>query len=235
MVVRYRYFCNTKKEPGQLDQDGAGRRGVIQMIKIIALVAMVLDHIGAYLVPEVLIFRVIGRLAFPLFAFSLAEGFIYSKDLGKYGLRLALAGIAAQPAYSYLSSSGKLNICFTLALGLLFLYCHYRWKWYCLALVPAFYFVEYSFYGLAVIMIFYFYISPVVILEELPWQKIKAVVSMVLASFIFFPGIQLFSIFSLPLIWYRKISLLRFPKLSSFFYVFYPAHLIVFMFLVNWL
>lgn len=205
------------------------------MIKIIALISMVIDHIGAYLFPEILIFRVIGRLAFPLFAFSLAEGFIYSKDLGKYGLRLALAGIAAQPAFNYLSSSGKLNICFTLALGLLFLYCHYRWKWYCLALVPAFYFVEYGLYAAALFLIFYLYISPVTIYTSAK-NILKATAGMAAASLFFYPGsIQIFSLLALPLILYQNISLHQFTKFKSFYYAFYPAHLIVFMLFVNWL
>lgn len=210
------------------------------MIKIIALVSMILDHIGLYLYPDLIIFRVIGRLAFPLFAFSLVEGFIYSNNLCRYSLRLVLAGIAAQPAYNYLHTGGlfwpweKLNICFTLALGLLFIYCLWRWKWYCLLLLPAFYIVEYGLYAPVLLLIFYYFISPVVLYEQ-HWLKIKAVVYMALASFVFFPGIQLFSILSLPLILHRKISLIRFPKLKSFFYIFYPAHLIIFTFLVNWL
>ena len=48
-------------------------------LKIIALIAMTCDHIGAYLVPDELWLRVIGRLAFPVFAFMLGEGCRHTK------------------------------------------------------------------------------------------------------------------------------------------------------------
>ena len=49
-------------------------------LKIIAAAAMLIDHIGAYLLPQVRILRIIGRIAFPIFAFMIAEGCRYTKN-----------------------------------------------------------------------------------------------------------------------------------------------------------
>ncbi|MDP2670231.1 MAG: TraX family protein [bacterium] len=45
------------------------RPNLYDYIKVIALISMILDHIGYFLFPEQIIRRVVGRLAFPLFLF----------------------------------------------------------------------------------------------------------------------------------------------------------------------
>ena len=66
-------------------------------LKIIAMVIMVIDHIGAYLIPAsspwYLPLRILGRISFPIFAFLIVEGIHYSKKPLLYLLRLAILGI----------------------------------------------------------------------------------------------------------------------------------------------
>ena len=45
-------------------------------LKLIAMVSMVFDHVGDNFFPEQTWMRVIGRIAMPIFAFCVAEGFI---------------------------------------------------------------------------------------------------------------------------------------------------------------
>lgn len=66
------------------------------MIKLIACICMLIDHIGYFLFPEIIAFRYIGRLAMPLFAFFIAEGCKHTSSPFKYFLRTALVGIACQ-------------------------------------------------------------------------------------------------------------------------------------------
>ena len=54
------------------------------LLKVIALVAMTLDHIGMILYPGVNEFRVVGRLAYPIFAYMIAEGFRYTRYRWRY-------------------------------------------------------------------------------------------------------------------------------------------------------
>lgn len=57
---------------------------------------MVFDHIGVIMFPEVMWLRAVGRLAYPLFAFCLAEGCYYTKDKIKHLIVIAMLGVAIQ-------------------------------------------------------------------------------------------------------------------------------------------
>ena len=50
------------------------------LLKIIAFVTMAIDHIGYVFFPQYMWLRVIGRLAFPIFAYCLALGCVYTKN-----------------------------------------------------------------------------------------------------------------------------------------------------------
>ena len=54
------------------------------VLKLIAIVSMLLDHVGKIFFPKILILQIIGRLAFPIFAFFIAEGFYYTRNKLKY-------------------------------------------------------------------------------------------------------------------------------------------------------
>lgn len=60
------------------------------VLKIIALVAMLIDHIGYVFFPNYVIFRLIGRIAFPIFAYFIAEGWFYTRSKKKYVLLMLI-------------------------------------------------------------------------------------------------------------------------------------------------
>ncbi len=93
-------------------------------LKVIAIVTMFIDHMGAVLFPEIMIFRMIGRLAFPIFAFLLVEGYFHTRDVKKYLVRLGLFAIIAEVpfdlAFFYQPFAWEhQNIFFTLFLALI--------------------------------------------------------------------------------------------------------------------
>ena len=117
-------------------------------IKIIALVTMTFDHVG-YLFfngTSEAVFRHIGRLAFPLFCFMIAEGVLHTKSFKKYALRLGIMASAISLACivdeAFTISNGMLraegNIFIDLLLGALAVYCLKQEKWYfkIIAIVP---------------------------------------------------------------------------------------------------
>ena len=76
------------------------------VIKLIAIVSMLIDHTGAilqsYLTPELYeLMRGIGRLAFPLFAFFIVEGFLHTRSVGKYLLRLSVFALISELPFDY--------------------------------------------------------------------------------------------------------------------------------------
>lgn len=112
-------------------------------LKIIAIVTMLIDHIGAAIVERMLmsgkygliqisnpvyvtdmILRGIGRIAFPIFCFLLVEGFLHTANVWKYALRLFLFAMISEIPFD-LAFLGKViypgcqNVFFTLLIGLL--------------------------------------------------------------------------------------------------------------------
>jgi hypothetical protein len=94
------------------------------IIKLIAITAMIIDHIGLFFFPHIFIFRVIGRLSFPLFAWLIANGATHTKNITGYAIRLLLLALISQIPFALANlqintSPGELNVVFTLFLGLI--------------------------------------------------------------------------------------------------------------------
>lgn len=91
------------------------------LIKLVAIVCMIVDHVGAVFFPRVYELRVLGRVAYPLFAWCLCVGSAYTRNIRKYALRLLIVGILTQPVYAWAMNHKwyELNVFFELFLGLL--------------------------------------------------------------------------------------------------------------------
>lgn len=92
-------------------------------LKLIACVTMLLDHIGAVFLPGIGL-RMIGRLAFPIYCFLLAEGAYYTRSRKEYGLRLLLGLLLSELPFDLLFF-GRLtfahqSVMVTLMLGFLY-------------------------------------------------------------------------------------------------------------------
>ena len=68
-------------------------------LKIIAMIAMTCDHVGVQIFPQLLGFRIIGRLAMPIYAYMIAEGCRHTRDRKRYLLRLLGMGLLCQAVY----------------------------------------------------------------------------------------------------------------------------------------
>jgi hypothetical protein len=91
-------------------------------IKIIACIAMLIDHIGFFLFPEILLFRIIGRLAFPLFAFLIAEGCKYSKNKSRHLALIFIFGVFFALFYLVYDHKIYLNVFLTFSFSISLIY-----------------------------------------------------------------------------------------------------------------
>ncbi len=91
-------------------------------LKLFALFAMTIDHIGAFLLPQYVVLRLIGRLAMPIFAWMVAEGCEYTKHRFRYLFMMLLFGVASQAVSWLATESLHQNILITFSMSILLIY-----------------------------------------------------------------------------------------------------------------
>lgn len=197
------------------------------MLRVIAFATMAIDHIGAIFFPQFLIFRIIGRLAFPLFAYGVAQGYYRTRNFSNYSQRILVLGLISQPIFHLLFKSDYINICFSLLLGLLAIYTYDKVKKYIwkilgigvLLFLAYFLKVEYGIYGVLMILFFY-------IFRNNPWLLIFQ--ALLVFSYVLLDYARFLSIFALPaffLAYYFKKYDFRINRAVQ--YLFYPVHLLI--------
>lgn len=139
------------------------------IIKLIAIFTMLVDHLGYVIPGSSSWFNYIGRLSFPLFAFLLTEGYLHTKSKKNYFIRLASFAVISQLPFSLfhgiINDTFVLNIFFTLLLGFIAIwgYEHLTNKWIgvlfavCFANVGILLHVDYSFWGVLIIFLFWIF------------------------------------------------------------------------------
>ncbi|KIL34260.1 hypothetical protein SD71_21125 [Cohnella kolymensis] len=91
-------------------------------MQLIAMVTMLIDHIGFIFSPHTDILRIIGRIAFPLYSWFLVQGYLHTRNHKKYMMRLLALACISQVPYTLALQRFELNVIFTLLLSLLALY-----------------------------------------------------------------------------------------------------------------
>ena len=92
-------------------------------LKLLAMVTMLIDHMGFTLFPYALWMRCVGRLAFPIFCFLVAEGCAHTHDKKRYAARLLVFAVLSEPAFDLMHgvwfTMDYQNVLWTLLLGAL--------------------------------------------------------------------------------------------------------------------
>lgn len=200
-------------------------------IKLIAIITMVIDHTGHILLPHIWLLREIGRIAFPLFAFLIANGAIHTKDISKYLFRLGLLAVISEPFFSMMVPLGGTNIFFTLFLALTPIYVFkitskdIKVFLFVIAVIIASYLAylinsDYSYIGVLFIISLYLVIN----------YKILASLCVVVFMFWLYGNTFLFyySLISLiPILLYNGKLGFNNKYLQYGFYFFYPIHIFI--------
>ncbi len=203
------------------------------VLKIIAALSMLIDHAGLLLCGDELWMRTVGRIAFPLFAYFIAEGFRYTRNRLRYFLSIFVLGQLCQLAYEIVMPvQGRvLNILITFSLSLFLLYLLDRAKtdgrWLSVlgaALIGVYVFcehisVDYGFFGV---------ILPLFpALFDNKWARLGAFAFGLTALCVNAASpTQYYSLFALVLLALYNGKPGRY-KMKYFFYIFYPLHLAV--------
>ena len=227
------------------------------LLKLVAMITMLIDHAGKIFFPQYRLMRIIGRIAFPIYAYCISVGGVYSSNRLRYLSRILLMGLISQPVYAvalqhttpamytvrfsqaplkaivnfYVHSWSTPNIMYTLALGLLVIW-SIRDRQFICTLALALYVwkaqntINYGWKGVALIVLFYLFISrwwislPVLLAYMTWWGLNGSGYSLFGARF----GIQMYALMALPLIYIPTFSNLKINKWV--YYLYYPGHLI---------
>ena len=207
------------------------------LLKITALVTMIIDHYGAILQSNVIYYRIIGRLAFPIYCFLLAEGYTHTSNFKKYASRLLIFAFISEIPFD-LAFYGKLgfvhqNIFFTLFIGLAAIYLidnkKEKYKLYNTLIIIASSVLavllrtDYQFMGIIYILSFYF-------TRNLSMKKrLLATAPVMIAVNLSAGWIQQFSVLALIIIYfYNNEPGVKNKFLQMSFYIAYPLHLLIF-------
>ena len=216
-------------------------------LKLIAILCMVVDHVGTVFFPGYPAFRWVGRLAFPIFCYCLTVGLMYTHDIRRYLGRLAIFAVISQPFYAlafhpheFWENLTNWNIFITLFFSLLAIYGikSRKWWWFVVG-VLAINVLNADYANTGVILTLIFYLcrnrpwlgALIYVLSYLPalWGgSLEDPLALVVGGHAV--GFEIFAILAAPLLFLPTHVEPKIPK--WFFYAFYPGHLFV-IFLVR--
>lgn len=105
-------------------KSSTSRRGLsASTLKLLACILMLVDHIGLKFFPSEDIFRIIGRLSFPIFAYFIAEGCRYTRNRAKRFLLVFILGVLCESAYILYTHRLQGNILLTFSASIALIYC----------------------------------------------------------------------------------------------------------------
>ena len=224
-------------------------------LRILALLFMLLDHLWATVVPGNFWMTCIGRLAFPIFAFQLAEGFVHTSNRKQYAYRLLICALISEIPFDLIQAGAIFypfhqNVIFTLLLGFIALCGMERISQkdvksivlgiliVAVALFLAVIgFVDYGTTGVITVMLFY-------LSRTLPIPWLWQLIGLILLNVVWFEGqmflipvqglileipVQGFAVFALLPIWLYNDQKKRYSSraLQYACYLFYPLHLLI--------
>ena len=203
--------------------------GEKRMLEIIAMVTMAIDHIGAVFFPDIIAFRIIGRIAFPIYCYMIAQGYQRTGNLSKYAQRLLAMALLSQPVYMILFQISRPNVIFTLLISLGVLYIldskfHNTVKALaiitaCAALNLGF---EYGVYGLSLILMYRYY------QDAKPLLLLHSIINLVFILSV--SPLQIMSILgTLLILRFKDVETLKLDR--TLYRVFYPLHLSILLLL----
>lgn len=199
-------------------------------LKIIAMITMFCDHLGMIFFPHLSIFRIVGRVAFPIYAYLIAEGCKHTHNRKKYFLQIFLLGIAFSIVFIIVERYIYLCVLITFSMSILMIYLvdyikyslQTRFILFPLGLIFIWIFcslieVDYGFFGVLVPIMVYISDKRIV-------KNILFMLSLIVLSINVNNGMQIYGLISVLLVAFYNGERGKL-NLKRFFYLFYPLHL----------
>jgi hypothetical protein len=79
-------------------------------MQLFAMLTMLIDHVGLILYPDEQIWRIIGRIAFPLYAYAIVLGFQRTRSIQVYFIRLVIIAVISQLPYMWAFNTTQINV-----------------------------------------------------------------------------------------------------------------------------
>ena len=215
-------------------------------LKLIAICTMFIDHLGYTLFPGELWLRCVGRVAFPIFCFLIAEGCVYTHDRKKYALRLLAFALLSEIPFNLMNSGAvwdiyHQNVLWTLLAGALVCWlmdgtlkrgAPLSGALTIPAMVAAFFLLnlfhtDYSGWGMLLVVMFYgIHRAPGGTVSKMAAQAVGlAIFSIAVMGGV---SIELWSLVALVPIWlYNGQRGFSHKAVQYGFYAFYPIHILV--------
>lgn len=142
------------------------------MMQWIAMITMLIDHIGAVFYPQVEELRIIGRIAFPIYAFAVYIGYKHTRNVQKYIWRLFWIAVLSQVPFMAAFNHLSLNVVWTLWSSLLVLLVLDKLPNRLLGIpivvgagiIMEITAMDYGMYGLLLVLLFRYFQGPVLVL-----------------------------------------------------------------------
>lgn len=206
-------------------------------LKLLAALFMTIDHVGVLLLPHVIVLRILGRLALPIFAYMIAEGCRYTRNRLRYFGSVFALGVLCQIVYYLADRSLYFSILITFSLSIATIYALQDWKdqkttrsalvfFGAVAGVYALnrvFVIDYGFWGC---MLPVFAAAFQKTAWDRPWVNLGMLGLGLLVLAADLGQIQYYALPALPLLACYNGRRGRW-KLKYFFYLFYPIHLVL--------
>lgn len=193
-------------------------------LRVIGVVTMTIDHLGAFVFPQAFWMRVVGRMAFPLFAFLCAEAYRHTHDKLVYAARLLILGSWMHLVMLAIDSGTEGNVFIALAVSFIVLWSieHGAWGVGLMFLIFGLLMrMDYGIYAVILVLLFYY--------GRGDW--LGTTLGWVLDNFLivtYFRShwIQHLSLMALVPLWYYNGQPGE-KRFKYFFYLYYPLHVIL--------
>ena len=205
-------------------------------LKIIAMICMLFDHLGDNIFLSQTWMRIIGRIALPLFAFCISEGYIHTKDKKRYLKRLFLFSIISEIPFNLLLNGSIIylehqNVILTFSIAVLSLivfdkittnkkkisYVFGTFIVLLFAVISLLLKTDYNLFAVLLVFIYYVFNSK--------GNNIRNIIGTVYQLLLRNVGIYIFGALScIPIFLYNEK---KGKGIKWLFYIFYPGHMLI--------